>query len=424
MTSELQGSGGDEGRSSTKGLQVTPEGLLMTSELQGSGGDEGRSTTGLHVTSECLLMDLEQAKDETLREPERAQGKPDTDGRRQPSEHVASAVSMAGQVAQQLCPDAGRVALFVARFAEDLGRLAASDKGWNAVELGGESSFEGVWGPWWPVWWCPFYGCELPNTGAGWEHTAADQGVPGGWGRVRIRWLALCRQRRPRGRSQQAPGGHPLVTAVRAGRALGKQRHLRGRMWAVLPARAHRAHCQAARRLSARHVAASALVPGASDSSSRLKNNAFAALASDSEDEEEVEREPVPAVELPVKNGKQDEGGNPQLRSSSRSRRRPWWLPRPRFRLLRRPWLAPRSRGARQRSFTRILRRPSPSSAGWNVQPPSFGHSTSARPRRELISSTRLLRSLLPGALHFQSLPHVRRAQGWHREQRVRRLLR
>ena len=53
---------------------------------------------------------------------------------------------------------------------------------------------------------------------------------------------------------------------------------------------------------------------GASDSSSRLKNNAFAALASDSEDEEEFEREPVPAVELPVKNGKQDEGGKPQLR--------------------------------------------------------------------------------------------------------------
>ena len=97
MTSELQGSGGDEGRSSTTGLQVTPEVLLMTSELQGSGGDAGRSTiTGLHVTSECLLMDSEQAKDGTLREPERAQGKPDTDGRRQPSEHVASAVSMAG----------------------------------------------------------------------------------------------------------------------------------------------------------------------------------------------------------------------------------------------------------------------------------------------------------------------------------------
>ena len=83
------------------------------------------------------------------------------------------------------------------------------------------------------------------------------------WGRVRIRGLALCRQRRPRGRSQQAPGGHPLVTAVRAGRALGKQRHFRGSMWAVLPARAHRAHCQAARRLSARHVAASSLVPAA-----------------------------------------------------------------------------------------------------------------------------------------------------------------
>ena len=106
--------------------------------------EKSRKITGLHVTSECLLMDSEQANDGTLREPERAQGTPDTDGRRQPSEHVASA---AGQVAQQLCLDAGRVALFVARFAEDLGRLAASDKGWNAVELGGESSFEGVWGP-------------------------------------------------------------------------------------------------------------------------------------------------------------------------------------------------------------------------------------------------------------------------------------
>ena len=203
-------------------------------------------------------MDSEQAKDGTLREPERAQGKPDTDGRRQPSEHVASAVSMAGQVAQQLCPDAGRVALFEARFAEDLGRLAASDKGWNAVGLGGESSQYGGQ-----------YGGAL-STGAS-RLTPEPAGntrlqtkaFQEAGGRVRIRGLAMCRQRRPRGRSQQAPGGHPLVTAVRAGRALGKQRHLRGRMWAVLPARAHRAHCQAARRLSARHVAASALVPAA-----------------------------------------------------------------------------------------------------------------------------------------------------------------
>ena len=43
-TSELQGSGGDEGHSSSTGLQVTPDVLSMTSELQGSGGVEGRST--------------------------------------------------------------------------------------------------------------------------------------------------------------------------------------------------------------------------------------------------------------------------------------------------------------------------------------------------------------------------------------------
>ena len=162
--------------------------------------ETSRKFAGLHVTSECLLMDLEQAKDETLREPERAQGRPDTDGQRQPSEHVASAVSMAGQVAQQLCPDAGRVALFVARFAEDLGRLAASDKGWKASgDPGGQ------------------YGGAI-STGAS-RLTPEPAGntrlqtkaFQEAGGIVRIRGLALCRQRRPRGRSQQAPGGHPLA---------------------------------------------------------------------------------------------------------------------------------------------------------------------------------------------------------------------
>ena len=196
-------------------------------------------------------MDLEQAKDETLREPERAQGKPDTDRPRQPSEHVASAVSMAGQVAQQLCPDAGRVALFVARFANDLRWRRAIRVGmrWSWAEkaaLKASGDFGGRLTP-----------EPAGNTRL---QTKAFQEA----GRiVRIRGLALCRQRRPRGRSQQAPGGRPLVTAVRAGRALSKQPHLRGRRWAVLPARAHRAQCQAARRLSARHVAASVLVPAA-----------------------------------------------------------------------------------------------------------------------------------------------------------------
>ena len=294
MDSELQPAGGDEGRSSTTGLQVTPEVLSMTSELQGSGGDEGRSTiTGLHVTSECLLMDSEQAKDGTLREPERAQGKPDTDGRRQPSEHVASAVSMAGQVAQQLCPDAGRIALFVARFAEDLGRLAASDKGWNAVELGGESSFEGVWGPWWPVWWCPFYGCEPPNTGAGWEHTAADQGVPGGWGESVYPRACTVQAAAPpwqvaagtwwppsgdgstgwQSPGQAAPPPRQDVGSAASTSAPGA---LSGGMAVVGEARG----------------SICAGTGGASGSSSRLKNNAFAALASDSEDEEEVSQCP------------------------------------------------------------------------------------------------------------------------------------
>ena len=154
-------------------------------------------------------MDLEQAKDETLREPERAQGKPDTDGRRQPSEHVASAVSMAGQVAQQLCPDAGRAAVFVVRFAEDLGRSAAGVEGQTVMGPCGDGSWDGICGPW----------------------------------------------------LLQAPCGHPLLTAMRVGRVPCKQLHLWYGMLAALPVRAHWAQHDAARRLLARSAGAVALAP-------------------------------------------------------------------------------------------------------------------------------------------------------------------
>ena len=425
MTSELQGSGGDEGRSSSKGLQVTPEVLLMTSELQGSGGNEGRSTiTGLHVTSECLLMDSEQAKDGTLREPERAQGKPDTDGRRQPSEHVASAVSMAGQVAQQLCPDAGRVALFVARFAEDLGRLAASDKGWNAVELGGESSFEGVWGPWCPVWWCPFYGCEPPNTGAGWEHTAADQGVPGGWGESAYPRACTVQAAAPPWQVAAGtwwpPSGDGSTGWQSPGQAAPPPRQDVG---SAASTSAPGALSGGTAVVGEARGSICAGTGGASGSSSRLKNNAFAALASDSEDEEEVEREPVPAVELPVKNGKQDEGGKPQLRQQQQVAAAAVVAAKAPFSLA-----AATLAGAKVARGATAVFHEDPETAiteqRWLERAAAEFRASRAQGQGELISSTRLLRAPLPGALHFQSLPHVRRAQGWHRQQRVRRLLR
>ncbi len=93
-----------------------------------------------------LVDDLEQEKDGASREPRRPKGKLEAERHRQPSEQVADAVSMAGQVPHQLCPDAGRAAIFVARFAEDLGGLAAGGGGRTAMEPGGDCSWDGARG--------------------------------------------------------------------------------------------------------------------------------------------------------------------------------------------------------------------------------------------------------------------------------------
>ena len=60
---------------------------------------------------------------------------------------------------------------------EKEGTTREGTEGRTAVAPCGDGSWEGVCGPWWPVWWCPFSGWEPPGTGAGWGHTAADQGT-------------------------------------------------------------------------------------------------------------------------------------------------------------------------------------------------------------------------------------------------------
>ena len=69
------------------------------------------------------------------------------------------------------------------------------------------------------------------------------------------RGLALSRQRHPRGRLLQAPGGHPLLTAMRVARAL--------RQLTALLARVHWAQRDAARRLLARSAGVAVLAPAA-----------------------------------------------------------------------------------------------------------------------------------------------------------------
>ena len=164
---------------------------------------------------------------------------------------------MAGQVAQQLCPDAGRLPLLwpdspktwgvwqrALRAGLRLGH-AETAAGMAFVDPGGQSG--GALSP----------GVHLlapePAGGTRLQTTAPQAGV----GREESRGLALCRQRRPRGRLQQAHGGHPLLTDVRDGRVLCKQHHL----WCGMLA--HWAQLEAARRLFARYVVAAVLAPAA-----------------------------------------------------------------------------------------------------------------------------------------------------------------
>ena len=59
INSEVQAAGGDEGRATTTGLQVTSDALSMNSELQVAGGGDGRTTTmDLQATPEAVLMNL------------------------------------------------------------------------------------------------------------------------------------------------------------------------------------------------------------------------------------------------------------------------------------------------------------------------------------------------------------------------------
>ena len=59
MNSEVHVAGGEEGRATTTGLQVTSDALLLNSELQVAGGGEGRTITmDLQATSEAVLMNL------------------------------------------------------------------------------------------------------------------------------------------------------------------------------------------------------------------------------------------------------------------------------------------------------------------------------------------------------------------------------
>ena len=77
------------------------------------------------------------------------------------------------------------------------------------------------------------------------------------------RGLALSRQRHPRGRLLQAPGGHALLTAMRVARVLRQQLHLWYEMLTALLARVHWAQRDAARRLLARSAGVAVLAPAA-----------------------------------------------------------------------------------------------------------------------------------------------------------------
>jgi hypothetical protein len=77
------------------------------------------------------------------------------------------------------------------------------------------------------------------------------------------RGLALSRQRHPRGRLLQAPGGDPLLTAMWVARVLRQQLHLWYVMLTALLARVHWAQRDAARRLPARFAGVAVLAPAA-----------------------------------------------------------------------------------------------------------------------------------------------------------------
>ena len=179
-------------------------------------------------------------------------------------------------------------------------------EGRTAVAPCGDGSLEGVCGPWWPVWWCPFSGWEPPGTGAGWGHTAADQGttVP-----------RACTEQAAAPSWQAAAGTWwPPPVDGHAGRQSTAPADSAASASALGTARCGKAVACAVRGSSC------AGTGGASDIGRRLKNNGFSALVSDHEDEsdeeeaeeEEAVHESVRAVEVPAKGGKRDKGGKPQ----------------------------------------------------------------------------------------------------------------
>ena len=74
----------------------------------------------------------------------------------QPGEYIAFASSVANQVAQRLSPHEALVAGVVARFTEDLSRLAAGSDEVGRVGQCEQWQCFPAEELWWPVWWCPY----------------------------------------------------------------------------------------------------------------------------------------------------------------------------------------------------------------------------------------------------------------------------